>query len=100
MNYRGCGGVPLKTSRLFNFCDIEDFSFIIDKLKEKYPNSSIVSIGVSLGATYIFRYLAGPEEKIKLDAGFVVSACFDFEAGRINTRRNLFRRQITRFKIV
>ncbi|CAG7819326.1 unnamed protein product, partial [Allacma fusca] len=49
MNYRGLGGVPLKTPRLYSGTNIDDLDEVITYLKIKYPAHKKIAIGTSFG---------------------------------------------------
>ena len=48
-NFRGRGGLTLKSPRTYCAANSEDLSEIIDHVREKYPQAPLIAVGVSLG---------------------------------------------------
>lgn len=62
-NYRGLGGIPLKTPRTYCACNYEDLTEVIDHVKSKYPESPLGCTAVSMGGLVLGNYLAHESEK-------------------------------------
>jgi len=82
--YRGLAGNDLKTARAYCGADPTDVSQAIDHIKQKYPQSPLTALGVSLGGIILGNYLkkVGEDVKGKLVAVFLVSVCWDAIKGR------------------
>ncbi|XP_050424499.1 phospholipase ABHD3-like isoform X2 [Adelges cooleyi] len=61
-NYRGIGGVDLKTPRSYSANNIEDLTEIIDHVKQKYPKSVLGGLGISMGGLILGNYLQSNEQ--------------------------------------
>ncbi|XP_022180325.1 protein ABHD1-like isoform X1 [Myzus persicae] len=62
-NYRGRGGVKLKTARTYSATNIEDLTEVLKHVKSKRPNSPIAGIGFSMGGTLLGTFLMSSEQK-------------------------------------
>lgn len=80
-NNRSRGGMKLKTARLYNATNYDDFEACLKHIKFTHPNSKIIAVGISLGGIVLCRYLAERGEDALVDAAMLVSVCFDFIAG-------------------
>jgi len=78
-NFRGRGGLGLKSPRTYSAANSDDLSEILDHVNEKYPNASIVVTGISLGGIILGNYLTKMEEaaRRKMKAAVLISICFD-----------------------
>lgn len=81
MNYRGLGGTPLLTPRLYCAANDDDLRHALRHIREKNPNSRLVATGVSLGGIILGRYLVQTGENALVDAACLVSVCWDFLQG-------------------
>ena len=48
-NFRGRGGLGLKSPRTYCAANSDDLSEILDHLNKNYPNAPVVAVGISLG---------------------------------------------------
>ena len=48
-NFRGRGGLTLKSPRTYCAANSDDLSEIIDHIKEEYPHAPLLAVGISLG---------------------------------------------------
>jgi len=78
-NFRGRGGLGLKSPRTYCAANTEDLSEILKCLKEKYPSAPIISVGISLGGIILGNYLTdqGDRARDKMVAAMLLSVCFD-----------------------
>eukprot|EP00092_Neocalanus_flemingeri_P033260 GFUD01036167.1.p1 GENE.GFUD01036167.1~~GFUD01036167.1.p1 ORF type:complete len:403 (+),score=139.82 GFUD01036167.1:215-1423(+) len=78
-NFRGQGGLELKSPRTFCAANSDDLSEILDHLKVTYPEAPVVAVGVSLGGIMLGNYLTdqGEAARSKLLAAMLISVCFD-----------------------
>jgi len=78
-NFRGRGGMGLKSPRTYCAANSEDLSEILEFIKTTYPKAPLVALGVSLGGIILGNYLAekGESARSKLLAAILISVCFD-----------------------
>lgn len=55
---RGCGGLPLKSSRVYSAMDTSDVHAAVCHIERLYPNAPIMLAGYSLGAMLLTKYIA------------------------------------------
>eukprot|EP01028_Stygiella_incarcerata_P002921 TRINITY_DN15585_c0_g1_i1.p1 TRINITY_DN15585_c0_g1~~TRINITY_DN15585_c0_g1_i1.p1 ORF type:complete len:386 (-),score=73.70 TRINITY_DN15585_c0_g1_i1:726-1883(-) len=89
MNYRGCGGVPLKTPLVYSACDTRDLRQVIAHVKKLFPHRELICVGFSLGSILLIRYLAEMGTESDFSYGICVSNVWDMEECRKNL--SLFR---------
>jgi abhydrolase domain-containing protein 1/3 len=89
LNYRGLGGVPLKTPRTNCKANTEDVSDVIEHIKMLHPDSPLMALGVSLGGILRGNYLVakGEDARSKLVAVLLVSAIWDVFHGLENMEK-------------
>ncbi len=58
MHFRSCSGRINRKSVSYNGGDTRDLKFLVERLRERFPNRIIMAIGFSLGANVLLRYLA------------------------------------------
>nr|GMC81371.1 embryogenesis-associated protein EMB8-like isoform X2 [Ipomoea batatas] len=56
-NHRGLGGVSITSERFYNAGWTEDIRKIIDHLHTQYPEAPLFSVGTSIGANVLVKYL-------------------------------------------
>jgi len=78
-NFRGRGGLTLKSPRTYCAANSEDLSEIIEHVKNKYPHAPLIAVGVSLGGIILGNYLTEQADlaRKKLLAAMLVSVCYD-----------------------
>jgi len=78
-NFRGRGGLGLKSPRTYCAANSDDLSEILDHLKVKYPSAPVVAVGISLGGIILGNYLTdqGDMARDKVVAAMLISVCFD-----------------------
>uniref|UniRef100_A0A2S2P2P3 Abhydrolase domain-containing protein 3 n=1 Tax=Schizaphis graminum TaxID=13262 RepID=A0A2S2P2P3_SCHGA len=57
-NYRGIGGIELKTPRTYSANNIDDLTEIVGHIKSKYPDTILGGIGVSMGGLLLGSFLS------------------------------------------
>lgn len=84
-NYRGCGGVPLTTPKIFCQADTSDIYESVKEIRLQYPEAPIFAAGFSLGGYTLNKYVGqvdtgvyGPEGK--LDGVACLGSGYDFKA--------------------
>ena len=63
-NYRGCGGSPLTTPKVFCQGDTSDFFLAISEIRDAFPKAPVFAAGFSLGAYTLNKYIG------QVDSGF------------------------------
>jgi len=78
-NFRGRGGLGLKSPRTYCAANSDDLSEILDHLNKNYPNAPVVAVGISLGGIILGNYLTDQKEaaRSKLLAAMLISVCYD-----------------------
>ncbi|VVC40803.1 Serine aminopeptidase, S33,Alpha/Beta hydrolase fold,AB hydrolase 4 family [Cinara cedri] len=74
-NYRGRGGMRLKTARAYSANNIEDLTEVLKHVKSKRPNSPIAAIGFSMGGILLGNFLMSNEQADKkyIASGVLIS---------------------------
>jgi predicted alpha/beta-fold hydrolase len=72
-NHRGLGGVSITSDRLYNAGWTEDLRTIIHYVHEKYPRAPLFTIGTSIGANILVKYLG--EEGAATPVGAAAAVC-------------------------
>ncbi|XP_050421653.1 phospholipase ABHD3-like isoform X2 [Adelges cooleyi] len=75
-NYRGVGGLKLKTPRSFTGHDLEDVTEVVNHVKQKYPKTILGGLGISMGCTLLGVYMCSNEQYThkRLSAAMFLSA--------------------------
>ncbi|XP_054739830.1 phospholipase ABHD3-like [Anastrepha obliqua] len=91
-NYRGLGGVTLKTPRFYTLNCYEDLAEAIRHVHEKLPKDcKLGCVALSLGTFMLGAYLAQEEEASKyLTAAMMISPPCDIKFGVINLEKPYF----------
>ncbi|WP_107853198.1 YheT family hydrolase [Oceanimonas marisflavi] len=58
MHFRGCSGEPNRLLRAYHSGAIEDPSFVLNTLRQRFPGRPMAAIGYSLGGNMLINYLA------------------------------------------
>ncbi|KAJ1647932.1 hypothetical protein LPJ64_000744 [Coemansia asiatica] len=80
VNYRGCAGVKLTTHVLYNGGFTSDYGFAVDFIRGRFPQSKLISIGYSLGANLITKYVGEQGDACPLKAAISVCNPYDLSA--------------------
>ncbi|CAH0405541.1 unnamed protein product [Chilo suppressalis] len=80
VNYRGLGGLPLTTPRLYSAVSHSDLAEAVRAI-EKKTDGPLVATGVSLGGLVLTQYLAASADSTPLLAALVVSSPLDVVRG-------------------
>ncbi|NLV43591.1 MAG: alpha/beta fold hydrolase [Candidatus Hydrogenedentes bacterium] len=75
MFFRSCGFEMNRTSKLYHLGSTEDPEFVLQKLRERYPNQPRFAIGISLGGNVLSKWMGqqGDAAREFLDAAVVIS---------------------------
>ncbi|KAK6905284.1 anon-23da protein [Kwoniella mangroviensis CBS 8886] len=77
VNFRGCAGVPVTSPQMYSAGTTMDLAIALHHLRHKYPSSPLFSIGFSLGASVLSRYLGEAGESSLLSAGIILGCPWD-----------------------
>jgi predicted alpha/beta-fold hydrolase len=108
LNFRSCSGVLNRAARLYHSGDTADLAFVVDLLRERFPNRRLGAAGFSLGGNVLLKYLAesadGRPQSSPVDPGrpgaaggvgiavaAAVSVPFDLSAGADRLERGFAR---------
>lgn len=58
LNYRGLGGLKLRTPRIYNSTNTEDLHIAVCHIQARFPNAPKMAVGCSLGGMLLFNYLS------------------------------------------
>lgn len=77
-NYRGNADAPLTTPKSYNGAETEDLREVVNHIKNTYSNSTLFSIGYSLGSNILTKYIGEEGDNCKIDAAVSISNPFNF----------------------
>ncbi|XP_027840581.1 phospholipase ABHD3-like [Aphis gossypii] len=63
-NYRGIGGIELKTPRTYSANNIDDLTEVVGHIKSKHPDTILGGIGVSMGGLLLGSFLSSNEQYV------------------------------------
>lgn len=71
---------------LHNACSYNDFGFLIETVKKRYPKAFLCALGISMGSGILLKYVAESGDKCVLDAVANVATSFNhhLSAQKIN----------------
>ncbi|XP_012939011.1 phospholipase ABHD3 isoform X2 [Aplysia californica] len=72
-NNRGTGASTLRTPRTYCAANTEDTEFVINHIKDKYPEAPLMGVGVSLGGMILFNYCAAMGDAARIEAALCIS---------------------------
>lgn len=80
MHFRGCSGKPNRLARAYHSGEVEDARFVLENLRQRFPDNPIVAAGISLGGNMLANYLAEYNQDPLITAAVLISAPLDLEA--------------------
>ena len=86
MNFRGCGGEPNNLTVGYHSGISGDLKLVLDILKSRNPEQTLMAAGFSLGGNVLLKYLGEQAEHSQLSAAVAVSV--PFELGQCSYRIN------------
>lgn len=81
VNFRGCGQTPLSTPQLYSAAKTDDLRCGLLWVTKRFPSTSIVLIGFSLGANVVAKYLGEEGANTPVKGGMVLATPFDLKIG-------------------
>ncbi|XP_019171659.1 PREDICTED: embryogenesis-associated protein EMB8-like [Ipomoea nil] len=92
-NHRGLGGVSITSERFYNAGWTEDIRKVIDHLHTQYPEAPLFSVGTSIGANVLVKYLG--EDGVNTPIAGAAAICSPWDL--LTCDRFINRRLIQRF---
>ncbi len=77
MHFRGCSGEPNRLPRSYHSGETSDLDFIIQLIKQRYPQNTLSAIGYSLGGNVLLKWLGETNNRHALNAAIAVSVPFE-----------------------
>lgn len=99
MNFRGCGGEPNRMLRAYHSGDTADMNEVFHALVRRFPTASFASVGYSLGANAMLKWLGEMGPKSALSAAVAVSSPYDLGLSTVRISRgvsNLYQRHLVK----
>lgn len=82
-NYRGNGGVTLKTPKTYCAAKTDDLEYVIKHISEKFPNAPLLGTGISMGGLKLINYLSKSGSDTPLCGAMVISIPYEvFESSK------------------
>ena len=72
MHWRGCSGEPNRLARSYHSGETGDIGYVIDLMRERYPDEPVFAVGFSLGANALLKYLGEQGESTPLSGAMAV----------------------------
>lgn len=95
--WRSCDGRIPKAPRMYHSGETTDAQFFLHALAARYPGAPLVSVGVSLGANVLLKWLGEYQAPPSLRAVAAVSTPFDLGAGSRHLERGFSRVYVRHF---
>jgi len=81
MNFRSCSGEMNRLPRLYHSGDTGDLSFVLGRLRDRYPGRALGAVGVSLGGNVLLKFLGEVCERGKEVVGAAAAISVPFDLG-------------------
>lgn len=83
LNFRSCSGEMNLLPRLYHSGETGDLSFVLGRLRERFPERELGVVGVSLGGNVLLKFLGENGESARkiVNAAAAISVPFDLSAG-------------------
>ncbi|XP_022338038.1 phospholipase ABHD3-like [Crassostrea virginica] len=70
-------GAQLLTPKTYCASNVDDLTYVVNLLKDRFPEAPFIGAGISLGGMMLFNYLAKLGENCKLEAGMCISVAWN-----------------------
>jgi uncharacterized protein len=77
MHFRGCSGTHNNMARGYHSGETGDLRYVINTIKNRYPDRKLMAAGFSLGGNVLLKYLGEYGENCQLDTAVAVSVPFE-----------------------
>ncbi len=91
MHFRGCSGEPNRNLRAYHSGEIEDFTYVLNWLTERYPSRPVGAVGFSLGGSVLLNYLGKKKNETRLKGGVAVSVPLQLDISSASMNRGFSR---------
>lgn len=78
--YRACAGAPLTSPQYYSAGYTGDYHTVVNYVHSRYPQSPLLGLGFSLGASVLARYMGEEGDKCLLTAGCVIGCPWNIPA--------------------
>jgi predicted alpha/beta-fold hydrolase len=78
--YRGCASVPLTSPQFYSAGYTGDYHTVVNYVSSRYPESILLGVGFSLGASVLARYMGEEGDRCLLSGGIVLGCPWDIPA--------------------
>lgn len=89
VHYRGCGGVVNQSHKAYHSGDSLECEWMLQQLRQRYPNQKLYVMGVSLGGNMLAKYLGEAQNLAIPDAAAVISAPLDLTMASVALEKGL-----------
>jgi len=73
MHFRGCSGEPNRLERAYHSGDTVDIEYLLNMLRQRYPDTALGIIGYSLGGNAMLKYLGISGNNTAVSAAVAIS---------------------------
>lgn len=78
--YRACAGTPLTSPQYYSAGYTGDYHTVVNYVHSRYPQSPLLGLGFSLGASVLARYMGEQGDECLLTAGCVLGCPWNIPA--------------------
>jgi predicted alpha/beta-fold hydrolase len=99
LNFRGCSGEPNRKPRLYHSGETGDPTFVLDKLRDRWPTRRFGALGYSLGGNILLKLLGERTDggRSLLQAAAAISVPYDLDLGASVLERGVMGPLYTRY---
>ncbi|MBT8403369.1 MAG: alpha/beta fold hydrolase, partial [Gemmatimonadetes bacterium] len=96
VNFRACSGEPNLRARAYHSGETGDLAFVLEGLRDRFPNRVLLALGYSLGGNVLLKYLGehGEAEPAEVSGAVAVSVPYDLDAGVRRLENTFLGRQL------
>jgi len=76
MHFRGCSGEHNLMDRSYHSGETGDLRFLVETLRKRHPDATLVAVGYSLGGNALLKYLGEYKDDSQLKAATAVSVSY------------------------
>lgn len=91
MHFRNCSTHPNRLPRAYHSGETDDLTFLVNTLRNRFPERDLYAVGFSLGGNVLTKYLGEQGDQCVLKGASVVSAPFDLSTSCQVIRRSCFK---------
>lgn len=77
MHFRGCSGEPNRLPRRYHSGETTDLVYVLQVLKQRFPEKRIHTVGVSLGGNVLMKYLGETGDGSGIASAIAISVPYD-----------------------